>query len=137
MIKGYTSGAMDLLHAGHILFLKACKEQCDVLVIGLHVDPSLEVPDKNKPIETLEERMIRLEGCKYVDEVYVYDTELAQAELLKRVKPDIRFKGGDHRNEPCVGHDYRLVFIPRDHLYASGNLRQRIAEAEMKRKSVR
>ena len=90
MIKGITSGAMDLLHAGHVLMLKECKENCDYLIVALHVDPSIERSWKNKPIETLEERKIRLEGCKYVDEIVVYNTEEDLRNLLIKIKPDVR-----------------------------------------------
>ena len=135
MIKGYTSGAMDLLHAGHLLHLKTCREQCDFLIVGLHVDPSIETPGKLEPIETTEERLIRLEGCRYVDQVIIYHTEAEQSKLLAELKPDIRFKGGDHKGEPCTGHPYKLVFTDRDHNYSTGNLRLRIwdAEKEVKR----
>ena len=66
---GFVAGAFDLLHAGHVLMLKDARSQCDYLIAGLHIDPSIERPQKNKPIQTLEERRIQLEGCKYVDEI--------------------------------------------------------------------
>lgn len=95
MIKGFTCGAFDLLHPGHILMLKEIREQCDFLMIGLHTDPNIDRLEKNKPIETLEERRIRLEACKYVDEIIEYNTESDLYELLKNLKPDIRFLGAD------------------------------------------
>jgi len=62
MIRGFTCGAMDLLHAGHILMLKECKEQCDYLIVGLQTDPTLDRPEKHKPNQTAKERMIRIGG---------------------------------------------------------------------------
>ena len=50
MTRGFIAGSFDLLHAGHISILKQCIRQCDYLIVGLHVDPSIERPEKNKPI---------------------------------------------------------------------------------------
>ncbi|MFA6257819.1 MAG: adenylyltransferase/cytidyltransferase family protein [Candidatus Paceibacterota bacterium] len=128
-VVGFTCGAMDLLHAGHILMLKECKEQCDYLIVGLQIDPSIDRP-KNKPIETLEERKIRLEGCKYIDEIVIYDTEVGLYHLLKKLKPDVRFMGVDWKNKPNYSRDrlldIKIIYNSRDHSYSSSDLRKRI-----------
>lgn len=130
MITGFTCGAMDLLHAGHVLMLKECREQCDFLIVGLQVDPSVDRPDKNKPVETLEERMIRLEGCKYVDKIVTYNTEVDLYNLLKELRPDVRFMGADWKNRPNYSRDrlpeMKVIYNSRDHGYSSSNLRERI-----------
>lgn len=128
MKRGFTCGAMDLLHPGHLLMLKECREQCDYLIVGLQTDPTLDRPEKNKPIETLEERRIRLEGCKYVDEIVIYETESDLYNLLKKVNPDVRFVGIDHKGKPFTGEDLPIpvVFNSRSHNYSSSNLRERI-----------
>ncbi len=131
MIKGFTCGAFDLVHPGHILMFKECKEQCDYLIVGLQVDPSVDRPDKNSPVETLEERMIRLEGCKYVDEVIIYNNEMDLYDLLVKVNPDIRFMGADWKDKPNYSRDrllkMKVIYNSRDHGYSSNSLRQRIA----------
>ena len=48
---GFTCGAFDLLHAGHIVMLKEAKENCDYLIVGLQTDPSIDRKKKNKPIQ--------------------------------------------------------------------------------------
>lgn len=128
MIKGFTCGALDLLHAGHVLMLKDCKKQCDYLIVGLQTDPTIDRPEKNKPIETVEERMIRLQGCRYVDKIIVYETEADLYSLLKELKPDIRFLGEDHKGLPFTGDDLpiNIVWNVRDHNYSSSNLRERL-----------
>ena len=68
---GFTCSCFDLLHAGHILMLEDAKKQCDYLIVGLQTDPSIDRKEKNKPIQSLEERRIQLEAIKYVDEVIV------------------------------------------------------------------
>jgi len=128
MIKGFTCGAFDLLHPGHLLMLKEIREQCDFLVIGLQSDPSLDRAEKNKPIETIEERKIRLEACKYVDQIIQYDTEADLYELLKELKSDVRFLGEDWEGKHFTGDDLdiKIVFNNRKHDYSSSNLRERI-----------
>jgi len=93
---GIIFGAFDLLHAGHIHLFKQAKRYCDYLIIGLHVDPSVERDTKNKPIESIVARTIRLEGCKYVNKIVVYQTEAELSILLKYLKPDVRFLGSDY-----------------------------------------
>jgi len=130
MIKGFTCGAFDLLHPGHILMLKEIHEQCDFLVVGLHTDPTIDRPEKNKPIETVEERRIRLESCKYVDEIITYDTEADLYELLKNLNPDVRFIGADWEGRHFTGDDLdiKVIFNSRNHNHSSTNLRKRIME---------
>lgn len=131
MIIGWTCGAMDLLHAGHVMMLKECKAQCDYLIVGLHTDPTLDRPWKNKPVETVEERMIRLEGCKYVDKVVTYDTEADLVNVLKEIMPDVRFLGSDWENKHFTGDDIdiKTIYNKRDHDFSSSSLRQRIKNA--------
>jgi len=130
MIKGFTAGAADLLHAGHLIMLKEVKAQCDYLIFGLQTDPSIDRPDKHKPIETVEERMIRLQSCKYVDKIMVYDTEADLYNLLKELKPDIRFLGEDWKGKHFTGYDLniKVIFNSRKHDYSSSNLIQRIKQ---------
>jgi glycerol-3-phosphate cytidylyltransferase len=130
MAKGFTCGAFDLLHAGHLIMLKEIKEQCDYLIVGLQSDPSIDRKDKNKPIETIEERKIRLEACRYVDQIIIYNTEEDLYNLLKELKPDIRFLGEDWKDKHFTGNDLdiRIVFNNRKHNYSSTNLRKRILE---------
>jgi len=126
--RGFTCGAMDLLHAGHILMLKECRARCDYLIVGLQTDPTLDRPEKSKPVETLEERGIRLEGCKYVDEIVVYNTEADLYKLLQEIKPEVRFVGRDHEGKPFTGDDLpiKVIFNSRDHKFSSSSLRKRI-----------
>ena len=83
MKKGFTCSCFDLLHAGHILMLKDAREQCDYLIVGLQTDPTIDRPEKNKPIQSFEERKIQLEAVRYVDEIIVYETEQDLYDLLK------------------------------------------------------
>ena len=133
--KGFTCGAFDLLHAGHILMLQEAKSVCDYLIVGLQTDPSLDRESKNSPVQSLEERRIQIEAVKYVDEVIIYETEKDLLSLLKRLKPDIRIIGADHKGKPFTGHelDIELFFNSRNHSWSSSDLRRRIAEHEARK----
>lgn len=129
MKTGFTCGAFDLLHAGHLLFLEECRKRCDFLVVGLQSDPSIDRPEKNKPIETIEERLIRLSACRFVGAVVHYETE-ADLYVLKANmhQLDVVFLGSDHEGKPFTGDDLPIAveFIPRDHEMSSSSLKERI-----------
>ena len=128
---GFTCSCFDLLHAGHILMLKDAKEQCDELIVGLQTDPSIDRPlTKNKPIQSLRERKIQLEAVRYVDDIFVYETESDLIDLLKLVKPDIRILGSDYKDESFTGDDLDIpvYYHERDHDYSSSDLRKKILQ---------
>ena len=131
---GVTVGAFDLCHAGHVLMFKEAKEVCDYLIVGLHSDPTIDRPEKNKPIMSLKERKIILEGIKYIDEIFEYDTEAQLHDILKENKQgfDIRIIGADWKGKPYTGHDLpiEMYFNTRDHGFSTTELRRRIYEAE-------
>ena len=125
---GFACSSFDLLHAGHILMLKDAKEQCDKLVVGLQTDPTIDRPEKNKPIQSLEERKIQLEAVKYVDEIIIYETELDLKVLLDELDPDIRILGSDWKSKPFTGYSLHIpvYFHERKHDYSTSALREKI-----------
>ncbi len=141
MKKGFTCGAFDLCHAGHILVFKECKQVCDYLIVGLQSDPSIDRPEKNKPVMSVEERKIILGAIRYVDEIVTYDTEAELYEMLKKNKLgiDVRIIGTDWKGKPYTGHDLPIpmYFNSRDHSFSTSELRRRIYEQEkVKREKV-
>ena len=131
---GFTCGAFDLLHAGHVLMLKEAKDQCDWLIVGLQSDPSIDRKEKNSPIQELKERQIQLSAIKFVDEIVVYETEKDLFELLKKLKPDIRIIGADHKGGKFTGWELpiELYFNSRDHSYSTSELRRRVTQSSGK-----
>ena len=127
-IIGFTCGAMDLLHAGHISMLEECRTQCDYLVVGLHTDPSVDRPEKNKPIQSTYERYVQLRGCRFVDQIIPYDTEDDLLQILKIIQPNVRFIGGDWEGRDFTGKelDIPVVYNHRTHKYSTTELRDRI-----------
>lgn len=132
-VVGFTCSCFDLLHAGHAIMLREAREQCDFLIVGLQVDPTIDRVDKNKPIQTLEERQEQLEAIKYVDDVHIYSTERDLYEALKKINPDVRFIGEDWKDKKFTGHDLPIPIIyTKRYGHSTSELRQRIFQAEQK-----
>ena len=128
---GFTAGVFDLLHVGHLLMLEECAKRCQRLVVAVQVDPSTQRAGKNKPLETVMERTIRLNSTKFVDTVINYETEEDLENLLHTADYDVRFIGADHEGEEFTGHLIRpetFVFTDRNHNYSSTELRKRLEE---------
>jgi len=125
---GFVASCFDLLHAGHCLMLKDAKEQCDHLIVGLQIDPSVDRPHKNKPILSLEERRILLESNKYVDSIVLYGTEEDLEEILRSMCPDVRILGSDYVGKRATGSIYskEIYYHERNHDYSTTNLRKRL-----------
>lgn len=134
MKKGLACSAFDLLHAGHMLMLKDAKSKCDYLVVGLQIDPSITDASyrgkkKNRPLMSLEERRIMLEGIKYVDEIFVYDDEPALFEAIRNLGSHIRILGSDWQGRHATGQEFaeEIYYHGRAHDYSTTDLRERIA----------
>tara|TARA_Y100000996_G_scaffold412869_2_gene399917 strand:+ start:172 stop:582 length:411 start_codon:yes stop_codon:yes gene_type:complete len=132
MVIGFTASTFDLLHAGHIIMLREAKDQCDHLIVGLQVDPSIDRPEKNKPVQTVVERYTQLQAVKYVDEIIPYSTEQDLEDILNLLPIDIRILGVEYREKDFTGRDIcknrgiQLYFNKRDHRFSSSDLRRRI-----------
>ena len=133
MKVGFTCGAFDLLHAGHALMLKECKQYCDFLIVGLQRDPSIDRPEKNSPVQSYEERNEMINSIKWVDYVVYYDTESDLYNLLSTLNIDVRILGADWQGKKFTGHDLdmKVVFNTRDHGYSTSDLRKRVYDAEL------
>jgi glycerol-3-phosphate cytidylyltransferase len=136
MKVGFTAGAFDLFHPGQVLFLANCKKYCDYLIVGLHVNPHVERPAKHTPIQSLLERQIQLKGCRYVDEIIIYDTEADLDIILGNFEINIRFLGEDYLPNkvppmPVTGRNLvPIKYIARNHNFSSTSLRERIKNAK-------
>jgi len=133
---GITFSAFDLLHAGHVKMLEDAKEQCDYLICGLQTDPTVDRPEKNKPIQSVVERYIQLKGCKYVDEIVPYTTEQDLEDVLQSFKIDVRILGDEYADKNFTGRTYceekgiTLFYNKREHRFSSSELRKEVAEKE-------
>jgi glycerol-3-phosphate cytidylyltransferase len=136
MIVGITFSTFDLLHAGHVKMLEEAKSQCDYLIVGLQLDPSLNRPDKNSPSQSIIERYIQLKGCKHIDEIVPYVSEQDLVDILHSFKLDVRIIGDEYKDKQFTGKDYcmkkgiRIYYNSRDHRFSSSGLRKQVKTAE-------
>jgi glycerol-3-phosphate cytidylyltransferase len=131
MKTGFTCSCFDLFHAGHIMMLKEARSKCDYLIVGLQTDPTIDRPEKNKPIQSVVERFIQLESCKYVDEVVVYATEKDLLDILYTYPINIRVVGEEYKDKDFTGKDLEHIEIyynTRRHSFSTTELRQRVIE---------
>ncbi len=135
---GFTCGAFDLLHAGHALMLQEAYQQCDHLIVAVQSDPSIDRADKNKPIQSLEERLTMVRAIRWVDEVCTYDTEADLYKILQEINPDVRIVGADWKDKEFTGHDLDIdvYFNTRDHGWSTSDLRKRVLAAEEKKREA-
>lgn len=132
MKVGFTCSAFDLLHAGHVQMLREAKEQCDYLICGLQVDPSIDRPEKNRPVQTIVERYTQLKGLSYVDEIIPYRTEEDLEDILSMYQIDIRILGEEYKDKTftgraiCASRGIELYYNKRDHRFSTSDLRKRV-----------
>lgn len=131
-VVGFTCSSFDLLHAGHVLMLEECKRYCDYLIVGLQTDPTIDRPGvKNKPVQSVYERQIQLRGCKYVNEIFVYDSESDLMNMITSLPIHVRFVGEEYRNKEftgkkwCEDNQVRIHFNTRKHNFSTTELRKR------------
>ena len=136
MKVGFTCSTFDLLHAGHVQMLREAKEQCDYLICGLQVDPNVDRPEKNSPIQTVVERYTQLKAVKYVNEIIPYSTEKDLEDILTMYHIDVRILGEEYRDGKftgraiCAKRGIELYFNKREHRFSSSDLRARVAERQ-------
>jgi len=111
----FTNGCFDIIHIGHIRYLKEAKTLGDVLVVGLNSDSSVSKIKPDRPINPQNHRVEVLSSLEMVDYVTLFDEETPY-ELIKLLQPDILVKGGDWKKEDIVGSDiaketYSLPYI--------------------------
>ena len=127
---GFTAGNFDLLHPGYIITFEEAKRHCDKFYIFLQKDPSLTRFSKYKPVIPLYDRYKALMSIKYIDEVFVYQTEEELYSLIKFYKPDIRILGEDYIGKPFTGDDLppKVVYTSRSHEWSTTKLKDLIAK---------
>ena len=136
IIIGFTSVVGDMLHAGHCLMLDECKLYCDYLYVGIISDPTIDRPEKNKPVQSLFERYVQVSSHKAVDEVIPLSGEDDLDLALKSLPIDVRFVGSDYINKDftgkgtCEKRGIKIIYNNREHGLSSTELRNRVVIME-------
>ena len=130
MKKGFVAGNFDVIHPGYIKMFEECNINCDHFTVLLHSDPSIERPEKLKPILTLDERIEVLSSIKYIHDIQSYTYESELYELIIRGEYSVRFLGDDYRGKSFTGDDLNISihYLNRDHGWSTTKFKNLIAK---------
>jgi len=136
---GITCSTFDLFHAGHVKMLEEAKKHCDYLIVALQTDPTIDRPEKNKPIQSILERYIQVDACVHVDQIVPYATEKDLEDIFASFDLDVRIIGDEYAmknftgRQICEKRGIKIVYNTREHGFSSSELRKRVFEMESKK----
>ena len=130
MKKGFIAGNFDIIHPGYIKMFNECNNNCDHFTILLHSDPSIERPNKLKPILTLEERIEVLSSIKFINDIKSYTYEAELYDLIKNGGYSVRFLGDDYKNKSFTGDDLNIYihYLNRGHGWSTTKFKNLISK---------
>ena len=137
-IVGFTAGNFDLLHPGYIRCFREAKRHCDRFIVFLQEDPSAHRKSKYKPVIPLYDRYKALMSIRYIDDVYIYQTEEELYNLIKFWKPDVRILGEDYiqygKAKSFTGDDIplKIIYTTRSHGWSTTKLKDLITKQTLK-----
>ena len=120
--------------------LEDAKSQCEYLIVALQVDPTIDRPEKNKPIQSVVERYIQVDACQYVDQIVPYVTEKDLEDIFASFDLDVRIIGVEYKDAPFTGknicnkRNIEIYYNSRDHRFSSSDLRRRTYLEELNKK---
>jgi len=130
---GVVAGNFDVIHPGYIKLFKAMAKKCNTPFVLLHEDPTIERPEKCKPILSVSERMEMIEALFPYSIVYflTYNTEAELKFLLKALNPDVRFLGDDYQGKSFTGDDLGIPieWVDRGHGWSTTKFKNAIADS--------
>ena len=131
MVKGVIAGSFDVIHPGYVKIFKEMADNCDCVIVLLHTDPSIEKPNKLKPILSSDDRKEILLSLKYVDDVIRYTYEEQLYDLLKIGEFNVRFLGDDYKNKPFTGDDLKIPihYLDRSHGWSTTKFKHLISKS--------
>ena len=124
----FTNGCFDILHRGHIEYLKKSKDLGDFLIVGINSDESIKrLKGPNRPINNEQDRKFMLENLACVNSVVIFNEDTPY-EIIKKIKPNVLTKGGDYTIETTIGYDLveKTYIIPFTSGYSTTNIIERI-----------
>ena len=130
---GVITGNFDIIHLGYTRLFKQLYNSCEFPIVLLHDDPSIERPEKLKPIHTVDERIELIQPYFPYESAFffVYDTEDELYTLLKSIRPDIRLMGDDYIGKRFTGDDLNIPikWVDRSHGWSATKYKNLITES--------
>ena len=128
---GIITGNFDIIHPGYVKLFKELQDSCNNPFILLHGDPTIERPEKLKPILSVDERIEIIEPYFLYPFFLIYNTEDELLTLLKSLRPDIRLLGDDYIDKPYTGDGLGIPvkWVNRDHGWSTTKFKQKIADS--------
>ena len=129
-MTGIIAGNFDVIHPGYIEMFNEMKKHVNEIHVLLHIDPSLNRPEKIKPLLSVSDRKSALMALKGVTEVLSYNTEQELLQLIIDINPEIRFLGEDYINRTDYtgyGLPPKIIFLKRDHGWSTTKFKNLIA----------
>jgi len=132
-IVAFTAGNFDIIHPGYTATFEEAKRHCDKFIVFLHGDPSATRNTKYKPVVPYYDRYKMLMSIKYIDEVYMYQTEEELLELMKTFKLDVRILGEDYLGKSFTGDnlEHEVIYTTRSHEWSTTRFKNRITAMTM------
>ena len=131
-MTGIIAGNFDVIHPGYIEMFNEMKKHVSEIHVLLHIDPSLNRPEKIKPVLSVTDRKNTLMALKGVTEVSSYNTEQELLQLIIDVNPEIRFLGEDYINRTDYtgyGLPPKIIFLKRDHGWSTTKFKKLITDS--------
>jgi glycerol-3-phosphate cytidylyltransferase len=131
-MTGIIAGNFDVIHPGYIEMFNEMKRHVDKIHVLLHIDPSLNRPEKIKPLLSVTERKMTLMALKGITEVSSYNTEEELLQLIIDINPEIRFLGEDYTNRTNYtgyGLAPKIIFLSRNHGWSTTKFKKLIANS--------
>ncbi|MDP8259257.1 MAG: D-glycero-beta-D-manno-heptose 1-phosphate adenylyltransferase [Candidatus Aadella gelida] len=129
---GFTNGCFDIIHAGHVRYLRSAKDECDILIVGMNSDSSVRsIKGDSRPVNLEHDRMEVLAALECVDLITLFEEDTPQ-KLIEELGPDILFKGGDWKEDEIAGAAYvkknggRVKIIGYEEGYSTTNTIKRM-----------
>ena len=131
-MKGIIAGNFDVIHPGYIEMFNEMKKHVGEIHVLLDIDPSLNRPEKIKPLLSVKDRKMTLMALKGITEVSSYNTEQELLQLIIDVNPEIRFLGEDYINRTDYtgyGLPPKIIFLTRDHGWSTTKFKKLITDS--------
>jgi len=126
---GIIAGNFDVIHPGYVQMFKEINKNCQSQFVLLHDNPTIERPEKLKPVLSIEERKEMLEYFFTNPTILSYNTESELQFLIKSINPDVRFLGDDYLDKPYTGDDLGIpvYWLNRSHGWSTTKFKKLIA----------